>query len=61
MEREAKDDKENSRSSFNLYLQRQKWVKWACDGGICLENDLCSKRHARSEQLRGSTAAAASP
>lgn len=50
MEREASYDKENSRSSSDLCLQRQKWVKLVCDGGICLENDLCEEKHLSGRQ-----------
>lgn len=51
MEREASYDKENSRSSSDLCLQRQKWVKLVCDGGICLENDLCEEKRLSGRQL----------
>lgn len=51
MEREASYDKENSRSSSDLCLQHQKWVKLVCDGGICLENDLCEETHLGGRQL----------
>lgn len=51
MEREASYDKENSCSSSDLCLQRQKWVKLVCDGGICLENDLGEEKHLHGRQL----------
>lgn len=45
MERKASYDKENSRSSSDLCLQCQKWVKLVCNGGICLEDNLCEEKH----------------
>lgn len=51
MEREASYDKENSRSSSDLCLQHQKWVKPVCDEGICSKNYLCEEKHLHGRQL----------